>query len=55
MFAFRELVREHAAELAKVPAAAAAEEEILEHLLMVEEVGARVVTEARFNLTVRQK
>jgi len=46
---------DHGAELAKVPAAAAAEEEILEHLLMVEEVGARVVVEARFDLTVRQK
>jgi hypothetical protein len=46
---------ERAAELAKVPAAAAAEEEILEHLLMVEEVGARVVPEARVNLTVTQK
>jgi hypothetical protein len=46
---------ERGAELAKVPAAAAAEEEILEHLLMAEEVGARAVVEARFNLTVRQK
>lgn len=46
---------DHAAELAKVPAAAAAEEEILEHLLMVEEVGARTVVEVRFNLTVSQK
>jgi hypothetical protein len=46
---------DHAAELAKVPAAAAAEEEILEHLLMVEEVGARTAVEVRFNLTVSQK
>lgn len=46
---------ERGAELARVPAAAAAEEEILEHLLMVEELGARVVVEARFNLTVSQK
>ena len=46
---------DHAAELAKVPAAAAAEEEILEHLLMVEEVGARASTQVRFNLTVTQK
>ena len=46
---------EHGADLARVPAAAAAEEEILEHLLMVEELGARVVVEARFNLTVSQK
>ena len=46
---------ERGADLAKVPAAAAAEEEILEHLLMVEELADRVVVEARFNLTVRQK
>jgi hypothetical protein len=46
---------EHAAELAKVPAASAAEEEILEHLLMVEEVAQRTDTEVRFNLLVRQK
>jgi hypothetical protein len=46
---------DHAAELARVPAAAAAEEEILEHLLMVEELGSRTVVQARFNLTVRQK
>jgi hypothetical protein len=46
---------QHAAELARVPAAAAAEEEILEHLLMVEEVGARFVVEVRFDLSVRQK
>jgi hypothetical protein len=46
---------DHAAELARVPAAAAAEEEILEHLLMVEELAARAVVEVRFNLTVRQK
>lgn len=46
---------DHAAELAKVPAAAAAEEEILEHLLMVEEVGARASTQVRFNLNVSQK
>lgn len=46
---------DHAAELAKVPAAAGAEEEILEHLLMVEEVGARASSEIRFNLTLSQK
>lgn len=46
---------DHAAELAKVPAAAAAEEEILEHLLMVEEVGARASAQIRFNLSVSQK
>jgi hypothetical protein len=46
---------DHAADLARVPAAAAAEEEILEHLLMVEELAARVVVEVRFNLSVRQK
>jgi hypothetical protein len=46
---------EHAAELAKVPAAAGAEEEILEHLLMVEEVGARASSQIRFNLTLGQK
>jgi hypothetical protein len=45
----------HGADLARVPAAAAAEEEILEHLLMVEELATRVVIETRFNLTVRQK
>lgn len=46
---------DRAAELARVPAAAAAEEEILEHLLMVEELAGRAVVEVRFNLTVRQK
>ena len=46
---------DHAADLARVPAAAAAEEEILEHLLMVEELAERVVVEVRFNLSVRQK
>lgn len=46
---------DHAAELAKVPAASAAEEEILEHLLMVEEVGAHASNEVRFNLAVSQK
>ena len=46
---------DHGADLSRVPAAAAAEEEILEHLLMVEELATRVVVEARFNLTVRQK
>jgi len=46
---------EHAAELAAVPAAAAAEEEILEHLLMVEEVARRTDTEVSFNLLVKQK
>jgi hypothetical protein len=46
---------DRAAELARVPAAAAAEEEILEHLLLVEEVARRVGTEVRFNLSVRQR
>jgi hypothetical protein len=46
---------DHAADLARVPAAAAAEEEILEHLLLVDEVAKRVDSEARFNLSVRQK
>ena len=46
---------DRSAELSRVPAAAAAEEEILEHLLMVEEVSSRVVVEARVNLLVRQK
>ena len=46
---------DRAADLARVPAAAAAEEEILEHLLMVEELASRVVVEVRFNLSVRQK
>ena len=44
-----------AAALAQVPAAAAAAEEILEHLLMVEDVAGRVETEVRFNLLVKQK
>ena len=46
---------EHAAELAKVPAAAAAEEEILEHLLLVAEVADRTDTQIRVNLLVKQK
>ena len=46
---------DRAAELARVPAAAAAEEEILDHLLMVEELASRVVVEVRFNLSVRQQ
>ena len=46
---------EHAAELARVPAAAAAQEEILEHLLLVEEVVERTDTEIRINALVRQK
>jgi hypothetical protein len=46
---------EHGVDLARVPAAAAAEEEILEHLLMVEEVAQRAETEIRFNLLLRQK
>jgi len=46
---------QHAAELAKVPAAAAAEEEILEHLLLVEEVGKRPDVDVRLNLLVKQK
>lgn len=45
----------HAAELAKVPAAAAAQEEILEHLLLVEEVAKRADSEVRFNLQVSQR
>lgn len=46
---------DHAAELARVPAAAASEDEILAHLLLVEELAARTVVEVRFNLLVRQK
>jgi hypothetical protein len=46
---------EHAADLAKVPAAAAAEEEILEHLLLVSEVAERTDTQIRVNLLVKQK
>jgi hypothetical protein len=46
---------EHAAELAKVPAAAAAEEEILEHLMLVEDVAKRADTDVRLNLLVKQK
>jgi len=46
---------DRSAELARVPAAAAAEEEILEHLLMVEEIASHVVVEVRFDMTVRQK
>ena len=46
---------DHGADLARVPAAAAAEEEILEHLLMVEEVAQRAETSVRFNLTLRQR
>ena len=46
---------DRAAELARVPAAAAAEEEILEHLLLVEEVARRVDAEVRFNLSVKPR
>jgi hypothetical protein len=46
---------EHAKDLAKVPSAAAAQEEILEHLLLVEEVYQRTDTEIRVNLLVKQK
>ena len=46
---------DHAADLARVPAAAAAEEEILEHLLLVENVASRVNAEVLFNLTAKQK
>jgi len=46
---------DHAAELAKVPGSAAAAEEILEHLLMVEEVAKRVDAEVLFDLQVRRK
>jgi hypothetical protein len=46
---------DHAAALAQVPAAAAAEEEILEHLLLVEDVAKRTETVVLFNLLVRQK
>jgi hypothetical protein len=46
---------ERAAELKKAPATAAAAEEILEHLLLVEEVYDRTDGEVRFNLSVRQK
>lgn len=46
---------DHATALAQVPAAAAAQEEILEHLLMVEEVAERTDAEVRVNLTLRQK
>lgn len=46
---------DRAAALAKVPAAAAAEEEILEHLLLVEDVAKRTETQVLFNLLVRQR
>lgn len=46
---------DRAAALAQVPAAAAAEEEILEHLLLVEDVAKRTETEVLFNLLVRRK
>ena len=46
---------DRAAELARVPVAAAAEEEIFEHLLMVEDLAARAGVEVRFNLLARQK
>lgn len=46
---------DHAAALAQAPAAAAAQEEILEHLLLVEDVAKRTETEVLFNLLVRQK
>ncbi len=46
---------EHAAELAKVPATSAAVEEILEHLLLVEEVSQRAGSDILFDLQVRRK
>lgn len=46
---------DHAVELAKVPASAAAAEEILEHLLLVEEVATRTDAEVLFNLQVKQR
>lgn len=46
---------EHADALAKVPASAAAVEEILEHLLLVEEVSSRTETEVLVNLQVRRE
>lgn len=46
---------ERAAELAKTPATAAAAEEILEHLLLVEEVARREDAEILFDLQVRRK
>lgn len=45
----------HAAELAKTPATSAAAEEILEHLLLVEEVARHTDTEVLFDLQVRRK
>lgn len=44
-----------AAALAKVPAAAAAAREILEHLLLVEEVAEKSEPQVVFNLTVRRR
>lgn len=46
---------ERAAELARVPASAAAAEEILEHLLMVEDLSRRAQGRVLFNLQMRQK
>ncbi len=46
---------EHAADLARVPAAAEAQEEILEHLLLVEAVAQSVRPRAYFDLTVRAR
>ncbi len=46
---------EHADALAQVPATAAAVEEILEHLLLVEEVSSRTDTEVLVNLQVRRE
>ena len=46
---------EHGADLAKVPASAAASQEILEHLLLVEEVAKTSKDKILFNLQVRAK
>jgi hypothetical protein len=47
--------REHARALAEAPAAAAAQEEILEHLLLVRDVARRAETQVLVNLTVRTR
>lgn len=46
---------ERAAELSRAPAAAAAQDEVLAHLLLVEGVAKRADTQALFNLQVTQK
>lgn len=46
---------EHGVDLAKVPASAAASQEILEHLLLVEEVTKTAKEKVLFNLQVRTK